>query len=71
MISRFASKKSRRSSKSPKTYAFIDASNLFYGGEKRLGWSTNDQKRPQEFNDENVKGENSSRILPTFSNIIL
>lgn len=23
---------------SPKTYAFIDASNLFYGGEKSLGW---------------------------------
>ncbi|MCX6784095.1 MAG: NYN domain-containing protein [candidate division WWE3 bacterium] len=22
----------------PKTYAFIDASNLFYGGEKSLGW---------------------------------
>lgn len=21
-----------------KTYAFIDASNLFYGGEKSLGW---------------------------------
>lgn len=24
-----------------KTYAFIDASNLFYGGEKSLGWKIN------------------------------
>lgn len=29
---------------SPKTYAFIDASNLFYGGEKSLGWKIDYQK---------------------------
>jgi uncharacterized LabA/DUF88 family protein len=28
----------------PKTYAFIDASNLFYGGEKSLGWKIDYQK---------------------------
>lgn len=27
-----------------KTYAFIDASNLFYGGEKSLGWKIDYQK---------------------------
>ncbi|KKQ96350.1 MAG: hypothetical protein UT42_C0035G0009 [Candidatus Falkowbacteria bacterium GW2011_GWA2_39_24] len=27
-----------------KTYAFIDASNLFYGGEKNLGWKIDYQK---------------------------
>jgi len=26
------------------TYVFIDASNLFYGGEKSLGWKINYQK---------------------------
>lgn len=30
--------------KKPVTYAFIDASNLFYGGEKSLGWSIDYQK---------------------------
>ncbi len=28
----------------PRTYAFIDASNLFYGGEKSLGWKIDYQK---------------------------
>ena len=28
----------------PKTYCFIDASNLFYGGEKSLGWKIDYQK---------------------------
>src|SRR3989338_626816 len=28
----------------PKTYAFIDASNLFYGGEKSLGWKIDYKK---------------------------
>ncbi len=27
-----------------KTFAFIDASNLFYGGEKSLGWKIDYQK---------------------------
>ena len=27
-----------------RTYAFIDASNLFYGGEKSLGWKIDYQK---------------------------
>ena len=27
-----------------KTYAFIDASNLFYGGEKSLGWKIDYEK---------------------------
>ncbi len=27
-----------------KTYAFIDASNLFYGGEKSLGWKIDYKK---------------------------
>ena len=27
-----------------KTYAFIDASNLFYGGKKSLGWSIDYKK---------------------------
>lgn len=27
-----------------KTHAFIDASNLFYGGEKSLGWKIDDLK---------------------------
>ena len=27
-----------------KTYAFIDASNLFYGGKKSLGWSVDFEK---------------------------
>jgi len=27
-----------------KTYTFIDASNLFYGGEKSLGWKIDYQK---------------------------
>ena len=27
-----------------KTYVFIDASNLFYGGEKSLGWKIDYQK---------------------------
>lgn len=30
--------------KEPKTYVFIDASNLFYGGEKSLGWSIDYKK---------------------------
>lgn len=30
--------------RSMKTYAFIDASNLFYGGEKSLGWKIDYQK---------------------------
>lgn len=30
--------------KEGKTYAFIDASNLFYGGEKNLGWSIDYKK---------------------------
>lgn len=30
--------------KEGKTYAFIDASNLFYGGEKSLGWSVDYRK---------------------------
>jgi hypothetical protein len=30
--------------KIPRTYAFIDASNLFYGGEKSLGWKIDYQK---------------------------
>lgn len=32
------------SKKIPKTYAFIDASNLFYGGEKSLGWKIDYRK---------------------------
>ncbi len=31
-------------SKTPRTYAFIDASNLFYGGAKILGWSIDYEK---------------------------
>ncbi len=31
-------------SKKIKTYAFVDAANLFYGGEKSLGWSVDYQK---------------------------
>ena len=31
-----------------KTYAFIDASNLFYGGEKSLGWKV-DYKKMLEY----------------------
>lgn len=27
-----------------KTFAFVDASNLFYGGEKSLGWRIDYQK---------------------------
>ena len=27
-----------------KTFAFVDASNLFYGGEKNLGWKIDYQK---------------------------
>ncbi|MEK7175599.1 MAG: hypothetical protein AAB693_02225 [Patescibacteria group bacterium] len=27
-----------------KTYAFIDAYNLFYGGKKSLGWSVDNEK---------------------------
>lgn len=30
--------------KTPKTFAFIDASNLFYGGEKSLGWKIDYKK---------------------------
>lgn len=37
-------KKSHRKSRMLKTYAFIDASNLFYGGVKSLGWSIDYQK---------------------------
>jgi uncharacterized LabA/DUF88 family protein len=29
---------------SPKTYAFVDAANLFYGGKKSLGWSIDHEK---------------------------
>jgi uncharacterized LabA/DUF88 family protein len=28
----------------PKTYAFVDAANLFYGGKKSLGWSIDHEK---------------------------
>lgn len=28
----------------PKTYAFVDAANLFYGGKKSLGWSIDHKK---------------------------
>lgn len=34
--------------KQPKTYAYIDASNLFYGGQKSLGWSI-DYKKLAEY----------------------
>lgn len=34
-----------------KTYAFIDASNLFYGGEKSLGWKIDYQKLLNYLND--------------------
>ena len=34
----------RESMDSKRTYAFIDASNLFYGGEKSLGWKIDYQK---------------------------
>src|SRR5256885_1100121 len=30
--------------KQPTTYAFIDAANLFYGGEKSLGWKVDYKK---------------------------
>lgn len=33
-----------RTAKPPITYCFIDAANLFYGGEKSLGWSIDYQK---------------------------
>lgn len=33
-----------RTKKAPITYCFIDAANLFYGGEKSLGWSIDYQK---------------------------
>lgn len=33
-----------RPTKPPKTYAYIDASNLFYGGQKSLGWSIDYRK---------------------------
>jgi uncharacterized LabA/DUF88 family protein len=33
-----------KSDKEPKTYAFIDAANLFYGGQKSLGWSVDYKK---------------------------
>lgn len=44
MVSRPNNKKFLQKPKSVKTYAFIDASNLFYGGEKSLGWSIDYQK---------------------------
>ena len=34
-----------------KTYAFIDASNLFYGGEKSLGWKIDYQKLKKYLED--------------------
>ena len=38
-----------------KTYAFIDASNLFYGGEKSLGWKI-DYKKLLEKNPDDYFG---------------
>ena len=35
-----------------KTYASIDASNLFYGGKKSLGWSVDFEKLYKKFLDE-------------------
>lgn len=37
--------------KSKKTHVFIDASNLFYGGEKSLGWKVDYKKLLQYLND--------------------
>jgi uncharacterized LabA/DUF88 family protein len=34
-----------------RTFAFIDASNLFYGGEKSLGWKIDYQKLLSYLND--------------------
>jgi len=40
----------KNSSKKP-VYAFIDASNLFYGGQKSLGWKIDYQKLLKYLND--------------------
>jgi len=51
----------------PKTYAFIDASNLFYGGEKSLGWKI-DYARLQQEKDVLVlaRGERTAREIRRF-----
>lgn len=38
------SSKKTSAAKEPKTYAFIDASNLFYGGQQSLGWNIDYKK---------------------------
>ncbi len=51
--------------KQPKTYCFIDASNLFYGGKKSLGWSV-DYKKLAEY----LKKKYGARNLYYFGGIM-
>lgn len=50
--------------KQPRTYAFIDASNLFYGGKKSLGWSI-DYKKLAEY----LKSKYNCKVLYYFGGI--
>lgn len=52
--------------KEPKTYCYIDASNLFYGGQKSLGWSV-DYKKLAKY----LKRKYGARNLYYFGGIMI